>query len=141
MKPFEEYSGEDKLRKYFSSTSIEPAPSDFTSLLMRKIKVESVTEKVKVVPQTLSMIPFISAGVALTLVVLAYLFPGGNSLTVKLFNTGILKAVEFTSANTHFFQSLSKNLPEWTVYLCAGLFLLLVFDRILFNLFYRKTGL
>jgi multisubunit Na+/H+ antiporter MnhB subunit len=128
----------DILPDYINRERIEKAPEGFTEKIMTRIQVESAPVRVKEKLQLNILVPLVSGIITIALIISAILFASPEKETtfssvVKYFQNLRINIPEFR------FGSFTRlNLPGWLIYLAVGLFVLTLFDRALYNLFYRE---
>jgi hypothetical protein len=127
---------EDVLRDHINPQMIEKAPEGFTMKVMSRINMEASPFKVNEKSWKRFLIPLISAGITLVLILAAFLLPGDKSLAIpglKLIQDFSLPAFSF-----NFDALLKLNIPAWFPYIFIGILFLTIFDRGLSRLFYRE---
>jgi hypothetical protein len=136
MNNSEEFS-EDILSGYINPKKIEKAPEGFSDRVMTRIQ----TEKSPFVAARSSsrnyLIPLFSGIITIILIVSAiFLSSTENSASYLLLKP--LRDIRITLPEISFEKLSGFNLPELMIYISIGIFMLLIFDRILDVFFHRE---
>ncbi|MFA5820222.1 MAG: hypothetical protein WC854_13210 [Bacteroidales bacterium] len=129
---------EDLLRQYINPERIEKAPEGFTSKVMTRIQLETVPLKVAGRLQNRNLVPIISTGITILLIVLAFLLPGSEADSLSLPVINVLKNIKISLPQVNFTSIFSFNLPGLLIYVFIGILILTLFDRALNMLFHRE---
>jgi len=127
----------DPVSRFLNREMIEKAPEGFTSKVMTMIQVEPRLAQRSPAKRERSLVPFISAGVIILLILSAFLFPGGSDL-IKFSLADIIQELGLTLPSFDFSKFNIISLPGWIPYMIAGILILSVFDRALYGLFHRR---
>jgi len=130
---------EDLLRQYINPERIEKAPEGFTSKVMTRIQLETVPLKVAGRLQNRNLVPIISTGITILLIVLAFLLPGSEADSLSLPVINVLKNIKISLPQVNFTSIFSFNLPGLLIYVFIGILILTLFDRALNMLFHREN--
>lgn len=129
---------EDLLRQYINPERIEKAPEGFTSKVMTRIQIEAAPLKAAGRFRNRNLVPIISAGITILLIVLAFLLPGSEADSLSLPVINVLKNIKISLPQVNFTSIFSFNLPGLLIYVFIGILILTVFDRALYGLFHRE---
>jgi hypothetical protein len=124
---------DDLLGRYINPDRIEKAPEGFTEKLMARIAVEREPLRI---PREIRLIPGISAGVTLMLIIMAIIFSSPAENTIL---SGVMKYLR--NMDLHILQvkmdTISGfNIPSLAFYIVIGFFVLTLFDRAISTLFH-----
>jgi hypothetical protein len=134
----QEKNNEDLLKKFINPGMIERAPEGFTTNVMNRIRIETEPVKVKPGLRNRSYIPFISAAIALILIGIAFLLPGGAADTISFPLTESLKNIKLSLPEISFANLFRFTLPSVLIYVFIGILVLSLFDRALYGVFHRE---
>jgi hypothetical protein len=134
----QEENHEDLLKKFINPGMIERAPEGFTTNVMNRIRIE--TEPVKINPglRNRSYIPVVSAAIALILIGIAFLLPGGAADALSFPLTESLKNIKLSLPEISFANLFRVTLPSVVIYVFIGILVLSLFDRALYGVFHRE---
>lgn len=130
---------EDRLKQYINHETIEKAPDEFTSKVMARIRTEVVTEKEAGRLRNRNLIPVISAGITIILLVAAFMITGNkadDSSTLPV--TDLIKNLKVTLPDINLTALFSQNVKGLLMYVFTGILILTLFDRALYGVFHRK---
>ena len=128
----------DLLKQYLNPERIERAPEGFTSKLMTRIQIETRSMKVGGRWQKINLVPFISTGVTILLIVAAFLIPDSETDSLALPVVRLIKNIQVTLPVIDLTTIFKLNLPVMMIYVFIGIPILSLFDRALKILFHRK---
>jgi hypothetical protein len=128
---------EDLLKHYLNPEQTEKAPEGFTSKLMTRIQLDTLPVEHTVNHRSRNLVPLVSAGVVLVLILTAIIIPDSASDAAGNQVTGFLNNIKAALLSINLRTALRINLPVTLVYVSIGIFLLLVFDRALSGVFKR----
>ena len=129
---------EDLLRQYINPESIEKSPEGFTSKVMTKIHIETVSLTAADRSRKKNLIPVISAIITVLLVASAFLIPGSQSDSLNPAVLSLLKSIKFSMPEINLSSIFHLNLPSVMTYVFIGILILTVFDRALYGIFHRE---
>ena len=98
----QEKYNEDRLKQYINHETIEKAPDEFTSKVMARIRTEVVTEKEAGRLRNRNLVPVISAGITIILLVAAFLITGNKADSSTLQVTDLIKNLKVTFSEHDF---------------------------------------
>jgi len=127
----------DPLRRFLGPEKIEKAPAGFTAKVMESIRMEATPVMRRTFFQRISSIPVISFMVTLSLVIIALLIPGQKNDSWFRFITDSFSSIKPSLPVLDLNSIFSYNLPEFVLWVIAGLFILTIFDRALHGLFHK----
>jgi len=137
MKPIQE-SDSDRLNLFMSPAEIETAPEGFTDKMMNQIRMEPVSVH-STAANKRSLVPFISAGITVMFVLIAFLLNGTESYFPDFKWTGKLNKISSILSEINLPWTFSMSLPEIMGYVTISIFFLLIFDRTLSRYFHQET--
>jgi hypothetical protein len=127
----------DPVSRFLNREMIEKAPEGFTSKVMTIIQVEPRQEQKSPAKRERSLVPFLSAGVIILLILSTFILPGGSDL-MKFSLADIIQKLGLTLPSFDFSKFNIISLPGWIPYMIAGILILSVFDRALYGLFHKR---
>ena len=134
----QEKNKEDLLRQYINPERIEKAPEGFTSKVMTHIQIQTVPLKSAGRLRNKNLVPVISIGFTIILLVTAFLMPGSEADPSALPVVKIIKTIKLSLPEINFTSIFRFNLPALLIYVFIGILILTLFDRALNVLFHRK---
>jgi hypothetical protein len=134
----QEKYNEDRLKQYINHETIEKAPDEFTSKVMARIRTEVVTEKEAGRLRNRNLVPVISAGITIILLVAAFLITGNKADSSTLQVTDLIKNLKVTLPDINLTALFSQNVKGLLMYVFTGILILTLFDRALYGVFHRK---
>ena len=133
----ERENNNDPLSRFLNQEMIEKAPEGFTSKVMTMIQVEPRTAQKSPSKRERSIVPIISAGVFILLMLSTFILPGGNDL-IKFPLPDIIRELELPLSSLDFSKLNIISLPGWVPYMIAGILILSLLDRVFYELFHRR---
>jgi hypothetical protein len=136
MKEFDD-SGKDILREWIDKTGKDTAPSGFTEKIMARIEVEITPAQVYKNPISITF--RLGALSVLSLLIILSVFSAGSSelawfdtISEKIsqLNISIPQLTEFGSLMSNF---------SFLIYISIGIFMVVLFDRVLSRIFNNKA--
>lgn len=138
MKQGQEFEA-DRLKKFINPAYIEKAPERFTDNLMMQISMEKVSAAHSSARGKMGYVPYISTGITLILILIAFLSSRTESLSPVFSWLYELDQINSIMTEIKFKWTFSMSLPETMVYVTVSIFLLLIFDRSLSRFFRHET--
>ncbi len=129
----------DRLIEFLNSVEIAKAPEGFTDKLMTKILIKPLPVLRPTLQSEKSVVPYISAGIAILFILIALLLPGMKSTYPTFKWTGNLEKISSLIPDIKLTWTLSISFPEIMAYVTVSVFLLLIFDRSISRYFYQET--
>ena len=129
---------EDLLRQYINPERIEKAPEGFVSKVMTRIQIEAGSLKANARLRNKSLVPVISATVAILLIAATFLIPGSEADSLTLPVANIIKNIQVSLPEIDLISIFSFNVPVLLIYVFIGILILTLFDRALNILFHRR---
>ncbi len=129
---------EDLLRQYINPERVEKAPEGFTSKVMTRIQIEAAPLKAAGRLRNRNLVPIISAGITILLIVAAFLIPGSETDLSALPVVKLIKNIKVYLPEINLTSIFSFNLPALMIYVFIGILILTLFDRALNMLFHRE---
>jgi hypothetical protein len=134
----QEEFGSDLLSRYIRPGKISKAPSGFTGRVMTRIRSEKITASKERHFLSEYKVPLISSGVMLLLVIAAVITnSAAEDSSVIAFLKPVSDLINRVSAfNIGKLQEL--KIPGWFAYTMTGIFILTMFDGVMYSLFKRR---
>jgi len=129
---------DDILRRYINPGKIEKAPEGFTGRLMTRIQIEKVPLKVPGKFRMNYLVPVISGTIIVLLIISSIVFGTPENITDSDPVFRFIHSVRIPLPDIKFDNFASITIPGLISYVIIGIFVLTLFDRILYNLFHRE---
>jgi hypothetical protein len=125
---------DDLLKGYILPGRSDKAPDGFTSKVMSRVALESISAK----KQKINLVPYISGVVTIIFLVTAFLIPGKQTDPLSLPFLKLINNIKISIPDINLSSIHQFSLPSVMIYAVLGILILIVLDRALNGIFKKS---